>query len=171
MQRFAVPSVAIPYGQRYINVKLASRNKLFRKQTQGYDYVNSPLLTNRSDVFLSDADHNVWNSNFKSEIPLDITLYINNLFVNPEIHEIFIQRVGFNLIRVHRRQVVDVTKSADELLLNELKWPIETLYVGMRPKHYNATNSSQQSRYLDYWNCFHLKTVSENTVGRVCWKS
>ncbi|ARA72066.1 hypothetical protein BNJ_00237 [Kaumoebavirus] len=60
-------------------------------------------------------------------------LYINNIFVNPEVHDIYIRRIGFTLIRVHRRQSIRLDKSQDEKLLNNMKWPIETMYIGARP--------------------------------------
>lgn len=49
-----------------------------------------------------------------------------------EIHKIFIQRIGFTLIRVHRQQTISTSLSESEILLQNLKWPIETLFVGLR---------------------------------------
>jgi hypothetical protein len=54
----------------------------------------------------------------------------------PEIHDIFIKRIGFSLIRVHRSQTFSATNPTDSLLLNQLKWPIEYLMVGMRIASY-----------------------------------
>lgn len=33
-----------------------------------------------------------------------IQLYVNNLFTQPMIHDLYIKRIGFSLVRVHRRQ-------------------------------------------------------------------
>lgn len=33
-----------------------------------------------------------------------IALYVNNLFTHPAIHDLYIKRIGFSLVRVHRRQ-------------------------------------------------------------------
>jgi hypothetical protein len=63
-----------------------------------------------------------------------IELYINNIFVNPEVHDIFIKRIGFSLIRVYRQQWQTTDSEAGEILLSQLKWPIEYMFVGMRPK-------------------------------------
>jgi hypothetical protein len=71
--RLAVPSVAIPYGQRFIKVRLAAGNKLVNLVPRG---ANAGLY--------SDADvggYLTYDNMLKS-----IELYINNLFVNPEIH-------------------------------------------------------------------------------------
>jgi hypothetical protein len=113
--RLAIPSVSIPYGQRFIDVELAEAKDILQHVglTRGDDNpgANPPPIP---------------------EVEL-MELYINNVFVNPEIHDIFIKRIGFTLIRVHRRQVLRVNKANDQLLMNQLKWPIETLYIGLRP--------------------------------------
>lgn len=108
--RLAIPSVSIPYGQRFINIDLAPANELLFTVTRGTS-----------------------EATFSTPTVDEVELYINNIFVNPEIHDIFIKRIGFNLIRVHRTQNVNVTSSSDDRLLNNLKWPIETLYFGLRP--------------------------------------
>ena len=69
-------------------------------------------------------------------------LYINNIFVNPEIHDIYIKRIGFSLIRVYRYQTQTVKASSDEVLLSNLKWPIEYMFVGLRPKFNTADVTS-----------------------------
>lgn len=124
--RLAIPSVAIPYGQRFINIDLASSSQLLRAiinpgalSTSG---LSAPALT--TPLF----------SNFD--------LYINNIFVNPDIHDIFIARIGFTLVRVHRRQVTSVNKSSDNILLQQLKWPIETMYIGIQPTANQVSNSN-----------------------------
>lgn len=112
----SIPSVSIPYGQRFIDVDFANANQILQ-HLHAFD----PSLDNPG----------------ANPVPVpDVAtceLWINNIFVNPEIHDIFIKRIGFSLIRVHRLQVIRVNKASDNLLLNQLKWPIETLYLGMRP--------------------------------------
>ena len=63
----------------------------------------------------------------------DCCLYVNHLFLLPEINRIFISRFGFQLIRVHRKMGKIITKSSDKVLLDQLKWPVETIYVGFVP--------------------------------------
>ena len=125
--RLAIPSVAIPYGQRFLNVDLATKAQLLRviknpgSLTDGATLIN-PTVTNPT---IANCD-----------------LYINNIFVNPDIHDIFIARIGFTLVRVHRRQVTNVNKATDSILLQQLKWPIETLYLGVRPTANQTTNAN-----------------------------
>lgn len=130
--RLSIPSVSIPYGQRFIDVDFANANQILQ-HLHAYD----PEL----------------DAPASNPVPVpDITtceLWINNIFVNPEIHDIFIKRIGFSLIRVHRRQVIRVNKSSDNLLLNQLKWPIETLYLGIRP---TANTNVGSTLLLTAWN-------------------
>lgn len=136
--RLAVPSVAIPYGQRFINIDLESSDNLYGLVPRGASTWAAPGGT------LTDA----------STVITTFELYINNIFVNPEVHKIYIKRIGFSLIRVHRQQVYTVT-SETSLLLNQLKWPIEWLYVGMKLKNYfAATTAEQKRRHLDKWQLF-----------------
>ncbi len=79
-----------------------------------------------------------------------IELYVNNLFVDSAVHDIFISRVGFNLIRVYRRQSFTVDNQEQNLHLNQMKWPIETMYVGIRMSEYERA----EMPYLDIWNTF-----------------
>jgi len=150
--RLSIPSVAIPYGARYINITLADANKLV-----GYasDYSSGAVIDlddshKISQVFPSNSSVTWSNSKFS----VDLELYINNLFVNPEIHEIFIRRIAFNLIRVHRLQENNITTNTDKIWLNQLKWPIETLYIGMQSINVDDSNTNNQFKNLEQWNTF-----------------
>jgi hypothetical protein len=132
--RLAIPSVSIPYGQRFIDVNFASANEILQHVSALGPAFDSPATNPVPTPELSVAD-----------------LYINNIFVNPEIHDIFIKRIGFSLIRVHRRQSTRTTKAEDSILLNQMKWPIETLYVGLRPtENINVSDT----KMLQSWHIF-----------------
>lgn len=151
--RLCIPSVSIPYGQRFIKITFAKAEEICQG-LPGLDFI-APSIT------VSD-------------------LWINNIFVNPEIHDIFIKRIGFQLIRVHRYQQFNLEKSTDQLLLNQLKWPIETIYLGVRPADNEGTME-------DWWK-FHIVTENNTpypvasinpapppnnliTVGNMTWKT
>jgi len=143
--RLSVPSVAIPYGQRFINIDLATRAELVDVVPRGASTWASPAGS------LSD-----------SGVLQTIELYINNIFMNPEVHKIYIKRVGFSLIRVHRQQIYNANSSSAEVLLQQLKWPIEYLFVAMKVKEYHASSSSAAVRqHLDNWHRF--SKVTETT--------
>jgi hypothetical protein len=138
--RLAVPSVSIPHGQRFIEITLAAANQIYGLVPRGVGTWTSPRGT------LTAASNEIG----KAE------LYINNIFVNPEIHDIFIKRIGFNLIRVHREQVSPIASTGEsQILLNNMKWPIETLYVGARVASYASTTTA---RHFDNWSCFRTRT-------------
>lgn len=115
--RLSIPSVAIPYGQRFIKIELA------------------PVQLICEGVPTPDCQF--------PTITL-MELYTNNIFVNPEIHDIFIKRVGFSLIRVHRENAIGCNTNSGQLLLDQLKYPIETMYVGLKP---NINEASMQDWY------------------------
>jgi hypothetical protein len=124
--RLAVPSVALPHANRYINVNLASLSQMFEVFLNASS--TTPVFTGGSVSTLE--------------------LWVNNIFVNPEVHDIFIKRIGFSLIRVHREHVQQVTQSSGRVLLSNLKWPIECMFVGFRRTFYetNATTSAANNQ-------------------------
>lgn len=87
----------------------------------------------------------------------------------PEVHNIFIKRIGFSLIRVHRQQNINADQSTAELLLQQLKWPIETLFIGMKIKDYNSTDVALRRQHLDKWHTFsQITSTARTTQG---WKA
>lgn len=152
--RLAVPSVAIPYGQRFINIELATASELVGLVPRGDNLGNwaSPGGT-LSDPVVSLAE-----------------LYINNIFVNPEVHKIYIKRVGFSLIRVHRQQIMPMTSS--DLHLQQLKWPIEYLFVGAKVTNYFAGSTEALKReHLQNWDKYHaVGAGTYRTPGHVLRK-
>lgn len=104
--RLSIPSVSIPYGQRFIRMDICDA---------------------------SDICTGIPTSDFTEPKILLMDLYINNIFVNPEIHDIFIERIGFYLIRVHKEQKQIINENQGNIKMDSLKFPIETLYVAARP--------------------------------------
>ena len=150
--RLAVPSVAIPYGQRFININLANLNQLVGVYPRGaglWTAPNGTLVESSPTLSL-------------------IELYINNIFVNPEVHKIYIKRIGFSLIRVHRQQTYNATTNSAEVLLQQLKWPIEYLFVGMKVTSYFASSTASTiAQNLDNWATFSQVTNRTwNTTGQ-----
>ena len=124
--RLAIPSVSIPFGQRFITIELANAAEICFGVNNGG---GGGFIAPRVSTF---------------------NLHINNIFVMPEIHDIFIKRVGFSLIRVHRSERRGLDTGADQILLDSLRWPVETLYFGVKP---DANVGTQ-----DDWHKFHLTT-------------
>lgn len=135
--RLSVPSVSIPYGQRFITMDLAQQSDLMGLVPRGTGTWTSP------------------NGTLGTATITNIQLYINNIFVNPEVHDIFIRRIGFTLIRVHRIQQNTNVTSDGELLLSQFKWPCETIFVGMKVAQYETNTIA-----LDRWHLFCTDTIS-----------
>lgn len=112
--RLAFPSVAVPYGQRFATFRLTQASNIYRA------IINPAATTALTAPTLSTPQISTFD------------LYINNLFLLPEVHEIFIDRVAFTLVRVHRRQMQNLNKSSDRIHLVQLKWPVEDIKFGFQ---------------------------------------
>jgi hypothetical protein len=150
--RLAVPSVAIPYGQRFITIELATQSELVGMFPRGSSTWANPGGTMSTT--------NIVNK---------IELYINNIFVNPEVHDIFIKKIGFTLIRVHRKQIYNADKATEDILLQQLKWPIETLFVGMKIADYNSSVEETRRQHLDKW--YRFSKITPTIRGKDGWYS
>lgn len=69
-------------------------------------------------------------------------LYYNNIFTIPEVHDIYIERIGFSLIRVRRIQSTHVNTTTIEPQMSQFKYPIEYFYAGMIPDNNTAAAPS-----------------------------
>ena len=185
--RLSIPSVSIPYGQRFITITtsdLQSTNKGSLLHESPAAYLCRTIYYNSTDPTQKLTRINKCDTIWKSYLPwggdgelgtkpgypgiifdykinqtlsvqptINAELYINNIFVNPEIHDIYIKRIGFSLIRVHREQTTSITSSGrSETLLSSLKWPIEYMFAALRP-NFN-TNTSQNTNSWRDWHRF-----------------
>jgi hypothetical protein len=72
-------------------------------------------------------------------------LYLNHIFLQPDVQKLFLARFGFQLIRVHQRHTQTLQQSEGKVLLHGIKWPVESLYISFRPQA-NLTNSQKWHR-------------------------
>ena len=145
--RLAVPSVSIPYGQRFLSITLA-------KPTDLIELVNPPDAVGDTGTV-------------PSLTVADCSLFINNIFVNPEVHDIFIKRIGFTLIRVHRLQTTRVKDDNANILLNNMKWPIECMAVAIKPVANTADVAYPNNKALQTWHRFSAVVDSVQDVDGV----
>jgi len=159
--RLAIPSVSIPFGQRFITMDLAPQNLLT------FEFPNLYLQTVHDDgthAARTVTYTPIYQQGTISEVVLDkVDLYVNNIFVNPEVHDIFIKRIGFSLIRVYRKHRQRVNKEgSDEQLLSQLKWPIEYIYFALRPAWNTKSQNPQQWR--DWHRCTYMISGVQDKV-------
>jgi hypothetical protein len=74
-------------------------------------------------------------------------------------HDIYIKRIGFSLIRVYRFQSNREAVATDNVLLSQLKWPIETMFIGLRPVQ--NISSSNIFQWRDWHN---LNLLTEQII-------
>lgn len=136
--RLAVPSVALPYGQRTLAVELENSQFLAHVVPRGAGTWDNPLGS-LSNINIARME-----------------LIVNNLFLSPYVQEIFIRRISFSLIRVHLIQPVQMTESDHKFRLNTLKWPTEEIYIGARRRQ--VIDPSTQARFQDQYDEFNYAT-------------
>lgn len=106
----ALPNIALPIVENKISITLPTASSLI-----GFaDYGGGGLYTPPT---ISTCD-----------------LYINSIFVNAEVRDIFMKKYGFSLIRVHTRHTASVNSSSGAIQLNGLKWPTESIYIAFKPQ-------------------------------------
>jgi len=159
--RLSIPSVAIPYGQRFISIDLALATDMivefpgaFVEQTVTDPATITVAANGGAAVAVSGSvfrSYRPWWTAGTVSAPTISTfeLYINNIFVNPEVHDIFIRRVGFSLIRVFRKHISQKSSFEDSELLSQLKWPIECMFVGFQPT-INASSANNPNYHSDW---------------------
>ena len=146
----AVPSVSIPFGQREVSVKVAAQADMIFQVPNLYVKKTAWVGTGATVTYFpyssSTSTYTPIVNTITSATLSNVELYINNLFVAPDIHDIYINRVGFTLIRVHRVHTQILSEeSTSEIQLTQLKWPIEYMCFGLRPTYNSkATNPNKR---------------------------
>ncbi len=108
----ALPSHIIPWGLMQIKVQLA-------------DFTD----------IIGFADYGGGGAYYEPKLDV-CDLYINNVFTTDEIYNIYAKKFVFSLIRVHKQHKEQVKMNGDEasILLNNIKYPIENLFLCFRPR-------------------------------------
>jgi len=127
--RDSIASVSIPFGMRFITIQICQQNELVFEYPSIYHRTTTTDGTNQTvHSYTPIMKHNGIN-----DVTIEkMEMYINNIFVNPEIHDVFIQRISFSLVRVYRQQQKRVIGD-DDVQLNQIKWPVEHMLLGIRP--------------------------------------
>ncbi len=151
--RLSISSSAILAGQRKITIRMADVREILQA-------VNVTAVPGGGfSVSQTTLPENVRPVIEKME------LYINNIFVNPEIADIYVNRIGFNLIRVHRTEKQRLNIASGRIPLMNLKFPVETMYFGFRPVE-NVNNFETWHRFTntELLNYFSPVVTTGNTL-------
>jgi hypothetical protein len=156
--RQAIPGLAIPFGQRVITATISPQSDICRAIVNpgARNAVTAPLVP---ALNISTCD-----------------LWIQNMFVSDEIQEIYSNRVGFNLVRVHLSQNITLNTPTGQQILNSMKWPITQLTVVFQPSVNNMPNTNVTTRAsqvsvidpaMEDWNRFGLVSTNSVAAGTV----
>jgi hypothetical protein len=148
----SLPNFLFPHGQTDIEIELEHESKLVAYADYGVAAVPNQRIYNPPEVT-------------KCE------LYMNNLYIDPNVHNIFKRRFGFQLIRVTRtHKQSDLQKDSDEIKLQQLKWPVECMYVAFRPKiNYDTSYTWHRNAIISevsYWEPI-VDSISGNLAKNV----
>lgn len=110
--RLAFPNHIKPFGQIKVRIELDNANNLMNS----IDVVND-----------------VYNQHYNIPEIEACTLYTKHIYINSEIQDIYLTKLGFNLVRIYKKVEKILTTNNDRIMTQELKFPIESLYVFFRP--------------------------------------
>lgn len=147
--RTAIPGIALPHGQRFLTLRLAASEKLVSLVPRGNGSWSAPNGT-LSQVQLS-----------------EMQLVSNNLFTVPHVHEIYVQRLQFSLMRVHLQHNVQLSKNEETVRLDSFKWPVEYFWVGARRTEVEdlSTQAQHQHRWSNYSYAQAVTAYSTDVMG------
>lgn len=170
----AIPSAAIPFNNRYIRFRTARKNEILSVAPGNLLYsVTVEAFTTPNGVYVDTGAVPKYVTERSIPVLADgsvltggdvgsIELYINNLFIQPEIHEMFIKRIGFSMIRIYLEQELDVNTSSFDLLMNQFKYPIEYFFVGGRPD----ANVNSDTAWRDWHRYQYINNEKVDSIAR-----
>jgi len=136
--RSAIPSVSIPYGQRLITGTINEIRYLL--QHAGID--------------------STWDDPSLAPVPtptLKMELWINNIYINTDVHDILVKKISFNLCRVHLLQTNDLRNASDKIQLTGFKWPVEHAFICFTP--YVNLDAQLPNMITDWHRCHEVVNV------------
>jgi hypothetical protein len=148
------PSSSVTNGQRYVEIDLCELSDIIQAVDVAAVTSNDAFNLAGNQSVPASTLYSTVGVTQPSSLPINkIELYMNNIFVRPEIEQAFQRSLSYSLIRVHKRQTMLLNVSQKEILLNQLVYPIETITFGFRP---TANNSD-----FEKWHRFN--TATSNT--------
>lgn len=165
----AIPSAAIPFNNRYIKFDVAPKSDILSLAPGNlfYSVQIDQMLTSTGtaagnvSAIVSSTERTIPYLAAGSEITggdfTDLTLYINNLFIDPEIHELYIRRIGFSMIRIYLEQDTQVNTGRNSILMQQFKYPVEFFFVGGLP----TNNVADPARSWRDWHRFQVINVEQ----------
>ena len=171
----AIPSAAIPFNNRYIKFNLAKKEDIISLAPGNLYYSVAIDQFTTSGVSVSTPLASIVNSTERSIPQLadnsiisggdiqEMSLFINNLFIDPDVHEMYIRRIGFSMIRIYLEQSNDQNTTKQDILMQQFKYPVEFFFVGGRPvANLGATNSWRDWHRFQYINIDQVDNIGRS---------
>lgn len=136
--------LTVPNGQRIVKYNLEKLENM----VQFYD----------KDGAAISYDVSQWSREPSIET---IEMLVQNIYINPEINDIYIDRIGFNMVRLHRYQDFTLNSAKFNERLNLFKWPIEEIRYAARPR------DNEGDTRVEDWNSYSvIDPTSVQMAGR-----
>lgn len=154
----AIPAMAVPDNDREISVRVAAADEI-------YQLAPGPLRIRESITYTAPAYTVVREHPFI--IPggtitlsgkLRTQLLVNNIYVDEIVHDIFMYRVGFIMVRIFKRHRETLSSSSNTVRLTGLKFAVEYFFVMSRPRDNTTlpkTSTAATLGYLNNWRLWH----------------
>lgn len=125
----------------------------FPNHIQPSGQVKIRIELEKADALMNSIDvvNDVYNQRYSIPDIEICSLYTKHIYINTDIQDIFISKLGINLIRIYKKIEKQLLVNNDSLLLQELKYPIEELYLFFRPDS-NETG-------IDNFQTWHLNSI------------
>lgn len=127
--------------QQYVQITLAD--------------INSIVQTMLPDGTIAEPRSNAALKNLKIE---KFDLYVRNWYIDPIVRDVLCCKDRFAIIRTRRTHVKQLNKNSDNILLSQLKYPIEHMVFGFRP---NINNSIFNPDSFSDWTQFGTRLIKE----------
>nr|BBO54023.1 major capsid protein p72 homolog protein [Abalone asfa-like virus]BCY04570.1 putative major capsid protein p72 [Abalone asfa-like virus] len=147
--RLSLPICTLPNGGKLITINFAKQSDLLFEAPNLF--VEQTVRTSNAGKNDQIVEYRPWFvAGTINEVQMSgVELYVQNIFVDSEIHMIYVKRVSFTLIRVFKRHDERTTTAGhDNKQLTQLKWPIEYMYMGLKPTW--NTDPANPNRYRDW---------------------
>lgn len=150
----SLPILAITHADRTFTYKFKTQDKIAFTSDANLRRVKT------TTTVLVDAEKNPSNVKSVSEVtPFKVgstintmtfagsspSLFINNVFLDAALHPIYLERIGFCITRVHRYQSLAFNTPTMNPTLTAFKWPLEYMFLGLRPATNTTTNNPQRN--------------------------
>lgn len=126
-------SLLVPNGQRTLSFDFEKIDNL----VQFYDLVPTTLTTGNAVTYNSAF----WAANSVPRIT-SINIITQNIYVNPEICDVYIDKIGFSQVRLHRYEDFIVNSNTFNQRLSMAKWPVEEIRIVACPQRTPPANPS-----------------------------